>query len=146
MQIVKNSKSDSAIIGHMYEKMGPGPELWNALDGIFACVILDEATGQFTVARDPMGICSLYWGRGDDGSFWFASEMKSLQNACSSFDYFPPVRSCMQPLPLPQRTHAPFSNTSSRLFGSRLFMAQYAVLFFPQHPHLHQLLQPELGA
>ena len=93
VQIVKNSKSDSAIIGHMYETMGAGPELWNALDGIFACVILDEATGQFTVARDPMGICSLYWGRGDDGSFWFASEMKSLQNACSSFDYFPPVRS-----------------------------------------------------
>ena len=96
--IVKNSKSDSAIIGHMYEKMGGGPELWNALDGIFACVLLDEATGDFTVARDPMGICSLYWGRGQDGSYWFSSEMKGLQHACVSFGYFPPVCS-MNPAP-----------------------------------------------
>jgi asparagine synthetase B (glutamine-hydrolysing) len=71
--------------------MGDTDELWNSLDGIFACVLVDERTGEFCAARDPMGICSFYWGRGADGSYWFASELKSLQDNCDSFDIFPPV-------------------------------------------------------
>ncbi|KAK9814108.1 hypothetical protein WJX72_000787 [[Myrmecia] bisecta] len=90
VQIVKNSKSDSAIVGHLYEKLGDSDELWNALDGVFACVVYNEATGEFCVARDPIGICPLYWGRGSDGSFWFASEMKALQHKCVEFAIFPP--------------------------------------------------------
>ena len=38
------------------------------------------------------GICPLYWGKGADGSTWFASEMKALQHTCVSFEIFPPVR------------------------------------------------------
>jgi len=83
--------SDSAIVGHMYAKMGDCEELWNSLDGIFACVIVDERTGHFCAARDPMGICSFYWGRGKDGSIWFASELKALQDNCETFEFFPPV-------------------------------------------------------
>jgi asparagine synthase (glutamine-hydrolysing) len=82
--------SDSAIVGYMYEKMGDCEELWNSLDGIFACVIVDERTGEFCAARDSMGICSFYWGRGADGSIWFASELKSLQDNCETFEFFPP--------------------------------------------------------
>lgn len=89
---MKNSKSDSAIIGHLYEKLGDSNELWNCLDGIFACVVYDEKKGTFMAARDPIGICPLYWGRGADGSMWFSSEMKALQNVCVEFDIFPPVR------------------------------------------------------
>ena len=63
-----------------------------SLDGIFACVIWDERTGYFCAARDPIGICSLYWGRAADGSVWFASEMKALQSKCETIDCFPPVR------------------------------------------------------
>ena len=74
------------------QKLGDSDELWNALDGIFACVLLDEATGEFCAARDPIGVCSFYWGRGGDGSVWFASEMKALQAHCVTFDIFPPVR------------------------------------------------------
>lgn len=73
-------------------RYGDSNELWNSLDGIFACVIWDERTGHFTAARDPIGICSLYWGRGEDGSVWFASEMKALQDHCKTIDFFPPVR------------------------------------------------------
>lgn len=47
--------------------------------------------GYFCAARDPIGICSLYWGRGADGSVWFASEMKALQSRCETIDIFPPV-------------------------------------------------------
>ena len=72
-------------------RYGDSNELWNSLDGIFACVVWDERTGYFCVARDPIGICSLYYGRGADGSFWIASEMKSLQTKCVSIDCFPPV-------------------------------------------------------
>ena len=91
VSIVKQSKSDSAIIGHLYQQLGDSDELWNSLDGIFACVLIDEATGQFCAARDPLGICPLYWGRGQDGSYWFASEMKALQDRCTWFEIFEPV-------------------------------------------------------
>ena len=73
------------------QKLGDTNEIWNALDGIFACVIVDEAKGEFIAARDPIGVCSFYWGRGKDGSTWFASEMKALQEHCKTFDIFPPV-------------------------------------------------------
>ena len=88
--VENHSKSDSSIIGHLYQKYGDTNELWNSLDGIFACVIWDERTGTFTAARDAIGICSLYWGKGTDGSMWFASEMKALQTKCEWVDTFPP--------------------------------------------------------
>lgn len=51
VQIVKDSKSDSAIIGHLYEKLGDSDELWKCLDGIFACVVYDEKKDTFMAAR-----------------------------------------------------------------------------------------------
>lgn len=87
-----HSRSDSAVVGYLYQKYGDTNELWNSLDGIFACVIWDERTGYFCAARDPIGICSLYWGKGADGSMWFASEMKALQTKCTNIECFPPVR------------------------------------------------------
>ena len=89
--MVRNSKSDSAKPGHLYEKYGDDDKIWNALDGTFACVIWDERTGQFCAARDPIGICPMYWGKDKDGATWFASEMKALQHQCVSFEIFPPV-------------------------------------------------------
>ena len=51
VRITKDSKSDSALIGHLYQKLGDGPELWNSLDGVFACVLYDEANNEFCAAR-----------------------------------------------------------------------------------------------
>ena len=62
------------------------------LDGVFACVLFDETTGEYCAARDPLGVCPLYWGKAADGSLWFASEMKGLQACCQTFGIFPPVR------------------------------------------------------
>jgi asparagine synthase (glutamine-hydrolysing) len=90
VRIVKDSKSDSAIIGHLIRTLGDVNAVWDGLDGIFACVVVDEAAGTFTAARDAMGVCPLYWGRGGDGSTWFASEMKALQAVCETFEIFPP--------------------------------------------------------
>lgn len=85
-----HSGSDSAVVGYMYQKLGDTNELWNALDGIFACVIYDERTGYFCAARDAIGICSMYYGKAADGSIWFASEMKALISKCDTVDIFPP--------------------------------------------------------
>ena len=74
------------------DRYGDTDALWNALDGIFACVIIDERTGHYTIARDPIGVCSLYWGTAADGAIWAASEMKSIQGQCEKFELFPPVR------------------------------------------------------
>jgi asparagine synthase (glutamine-hydrolysing) len=80
-------------LGHWYMKEGEiSNEVLDSFDGIFACVLSDERTGDFVAARDAMGICPLYWGTGADGSMWFASEMKALQDVCESFEIFPPVR------------------------------------------------------
>ena len=91
VRIVRDSKSDSAIIGHLLQKLGDTHAVWNALDGIFACVVIDEAARTVVAARDPMGVCPLYWGRGPDGSTWFASEMKALMQVCpDTVQLFPP--------------------------------------------------------
>lgn len=91
VNMVRQSKSDSAKPGHLYEKYGDDDKIWNALDGTFACVIYDERTGDFCAARDPIGICPMYWGKDADGATWFASEMKALHQQCVSFEIFPPV-------------------------------------------------------
>ena len=88
-----NTTSDSAVLGYWFDKEGKiTHEMLDSLDGIFATTVLDERTGHFVAARDPMGICPMYWGKGADGSTWFASEMKALHDVCETFDIFPPVR------------------------------------------------------
>jgi len=68
-----------------------GVDVASKLDGDFAFVLLDEATGEVYAARDPIGINSLYMGTGIDGAKWFASEAKPLVTAgCIDVETFPP--------------------------------------------------------
>ena len=47
--------------------------------------------GELYAARDPIGVNSLYWGTGLDGSKWFASEAKPLvRGGCVNIEMFPP--------------------------------------------------------
>eukprot|EP01134_Creolimax_fragrantissima_P002449 CFRG2449T1 len=80
--------SDCEVIAHMYAKMGV--ECVQHLDGMFAFVVSSESTGHFMAARDPIGICPLYYGRSGDGAMWFSSEMKAFHDECVTFDIFPP--------------------------------------------------------
>ncbi|MBW2700074.1 MAG: asparagine synthase B [Deltaproteobacteria bacterium] len=82
------TKSDCEVILHLYEERGA--DFIDDLDGVFSFVLCDEETGQFIAARDPIGVVPLYWGWGPDGSTWFASEMKALQDVCQRFEPFPP--------------------------------------------------------
>lgn len=67
-----------------------GTAFLDKLRGMYAFVLVDRAKGQWMVARDPMGIVPLYWGRCGDGTIAVASEMKALLAICSSIESFPP--------------------------------------------------------
>lgn len=57
---------------------------------MYAFVAYDKVTQTFLAARDPLGIIPLYMGWGNDGSVWFSSELKGLQETCENFESFPP--------------------------------------------------------
>ena len=81
--------SDCEVIVHLYDEVGD--DVASMLDGDFAFVIVDDKTGDFYAARDPVGVNSLYYGTGLDGSMWFASEAKPLVAAgCIDIETFPP--------------------------------------------------------
>lgn len=85
--------SDSIVLGYLYEKFGPSAKVLEAMDGIFCGVLYDEGKDEYFAFRDHMGICPLYYGKGSDGSTWFASEMRALQEVCDAeLQCFPPVR------------------------------------------------------
>ena len=82
------TNSDCEIILKLYQEHGT--ELLNMLNGIFSFVLYDEDKDFYLAARDHVGVCPLYMGRAKDGSVWFASEMKALQDHCVTFEDFPP--------------------------------------------------------
>jgi asparagine synthase (glutamine-hydrolysing) len=77
--------NDSEAILHLYEDHGTSAV--EHLDGMFTFAIADG--GEFMVARDPIGIKSLYYGK-KDGEFMFASELKALAPYCEEIEEFPP--------------------------------------------------------
>ncbi|XP_077239307.1 asparagine synthetase [glutamine-hydrolyzing]-like [Tasmannia lanceolata] len=80
--------SDCDVIAHLYEEYGE--DFVDMLDGMFSFVLLDTHDNSFIVARDAIGITSLYIGWGLDGSVWISSEMKGLNDDCEHFESFPP--------------------------------------------------------
>lgn len=80
--------SDCEVIIPLYREHGPqGVAL---LDGQFSLALHDARDDSFLVARDPVGITSLYRGYCTDGSVWYASELKVLVDFCGKIDLFPP--------------------------------------------------------
>ena len=82
--------SDNEAILHLYEERGTDTPA--ALAGMFAFAICDDE--HLFLARDPIGIKPLYYGRGIDGSgrpvMAFASEMKALADWVDELHEFPP--------------------------------------------------------
>ena len=81
--------SDCEVINALYRETTPA-ELLNRLNGIFAFALWDKAAGRVLIARDPMGVCPLYWGHDTQGRLRVASEMKSLADSCADVAQFPP--------------------------------------------------------
>ncbi len=69
------STSDTEVIVNQY--LLHGRNVFDRLNGIFALCIYDARSGEFFLARDPMGVKPLYWAATQEG-FVFASELKAL--------------------------------------------------------------------
>lgn len=88
-QIDLTSNSDCEIILQLYLKIG-FMETIKKLDGIFACVLYDKNTNTISVARDRIGISSLYIGFNKNNNYGFCSELKGLDNLFDNILHFKP--------------------------------------------------------
>ncbi len=70
------TKSDTEVIVHAYEEYGH--DFLQQLNGQFAIALWDSKKGKLLLARDRVGIRPLFYSSQPDGTFLFASEMKSI--------------------------------------------------------------------
>jgi asparagine synthase (glutamine-hydrolysing) len=80
--------SDCEVILALYREKGIN--FLEDLNGIFAFALYDIEKNEYLIARDHMGIIPLYMGWDDKGSFYVASELKSLEGICTKFQEFLP--------------------------------------------------------
>lgn len=81
--------SDCEVINALYREDEPA-SLLNRLNGIFAFALWDKVRKRALIARDPMGVCPLYWGHDREGRLCVASEMKAISGLCADVAQFPP--------------------------------------------------------
>ena len=82
--------SDCEVINALY-RQHESPSVWvSQLNGIFAFALWDSVESRYVIARDPIGVCPLYWGHDREGRLCVASEMKSLVGLCADVAPFPP--------------------------------------------------------
>ncbi|MDR2086790.1 MAG: asparagine synthase B [Dysgonamonadaceae bacterium] len=82
------TKSDCEVILSLYKEKGV--DFLEDLNGIFAFALYDEENDAYLIARDHIGIIPLYMGWDKDGTFYVASELKSLEGYCNKIESFPP--------------------------------------------------------
>jgi len=85
--------SDCEVINALYRALPAGGDVGdivNKLNGIFAFALWDSAARRYVIARDPIGVCPLYWGHDAQGRLCVASEMKALASLCADVAPFPP--------------------------------------------------------
>ncbi len=82
------TQSDCEVILPLYRQHGA--DLVEHLRGMYAFALHDAASGEFLIARDPIGIIPLYYGRDEHGQLLVASEMKALIDVCTTVTEFPP--------------------------------------------------------
>lgn len=84
------TKSDCEVVNALYRESADIPSWLDRINGIFAFALWDKARQRAIIARDPIGVCPLYWGHDSDGRLWVASEMKALVPVCDDVAPFPP--------------------------------------------------------
>ncbi|TMW70316.1 asparagine synthase B [Alteribacter natronophilus] len=79
--------SDSEAVLKLYEKEGAGSI--EKLDGMFGYFIADVENNTFVAGRDTLGIKPLYYGRDEEGHYYFSSELKTLYLLIDDAHEFP---------------------------------------------------------
>lgn len=74
-----HSTSDTETILNLYKEFGT--ECVHRLRGMFAFAIWDANNQELVIARDRLGVKPLYYVHDENGSFFFASEIKALIEA-----------------------------------------------------------------
>ncbi len=91
---LREGASDCEVILPLYEKYCKTheglAELFQKLDGVFATVLYDDVRRRVCIARDPIGIRSLYYARSPDGGLYVASALKGLPADALDAKQFPP--------------------------------------------------------
>lgn len=92
--------SDCESIMALYSTLDEPMKLFDHISGQFAFVLIDFGTKQVSehvwekpnmlIARDPIGVCPLYYGMTLEGEICVASEMKSIIDYCVQVKEFPP--------------------------------------------------------
>ncbi len=82
------TKSDCEVILALYKDKGA--DFLDDLNGIFGFALYDASDNSYLIARDHMGIIPLYMGWDQHGTFYVASELKSLEGVCTKIELFPP--------------------------------------------------------
>lgn len=80
--------SDCEVILALYREQGE--RFLDGLDGIFAFALYDIERDDYLIARDPIGVIPLYYGRDKEGRLYVASELKALEGLCDKYAPFPP--------------------------------------------------------
>lgn len=82
------TQSDCEVILALYRR--DGKNFLEKLNGIFAFALYEEENDAYLIGRDHMGIVPLYMGWDKNGSFYVASELKSLEGVCNKIEEFLP--------------------------------------------------------
>ncbi len=82
------SRCDCELLLPLYREYGVN--MFGMLNGEFAIILFDRASGEFIAARDRAGQRPLYYGQDDAGNTVFASEAESLMGLCRRVLPFPP--------------------------------------------------------
>lgn len=86
--------SDCEVLSALYAQSAGDAQAVSAflerVNGIFAFALWDASRRTALIARDPIGVCPLYWGHDREGRLRIASEMKALADHCTDVAQFPP--------------------------------------------------------
>lgn len=113
--------SDCEVINALY--LAHGADFLHRLNGIFAFALYDAREDRYLIARDPIGVCPLYWGHDEAGRLWVVSEMKALVGICDDVQVFPPGHVFDSKLGEVRSYRAPAWRDYARTRGSGLDLA-----------------------
>ncbi len=82
------TNSDCEVILALYREKGA--DFIEELNGIFGFALYDIENNVYMVGRDHIGIIPLYQGRDANGTYYVASELKSLEGYCCEISEFLP--------------------------------------------------------